>query len=271
MTSPTGEAARAASMSPRDAEAIFFDLDGCLWFGGRLAEGAAQLVADLRADGRKIGFVTNISSGRARDIAGKLTRLGIPAEARDVHMPIEAFAEHPSVRGRPRTFVVGQPEVRAAVAEATEVTDDPDLAELVVFSRDPELTYHTLAEALQPLLRGAPLLTLNGDLRVPVEGGRILPGAGALVTVLTTAAGIEAEVVGKPSAFFFSTALRRFGVAAGRAVMVGDTLDSDIAGGRAAGLWTVHVGGNLMSLHDPAPRPDFAVAELADLRPLLGM
>lgn len=252
------------------AEAVFFDLDGCLWFGDALAEGAAELVRDLRASGRRVGFLTNISSGRARDLAAKLTRLGIPTEPRDVLMPIEAFADHPFVRERPTALVVGRPEVRAAVAESTAVTNDPDAAEMVVFSRDPDLTYWTLADALQPLLRGAPLLALNSDLRVPVEGGRVLPGAGAFVAALSAAAGIEAEVVGKPSAFFFRTALRRFGVAAHRAVMVGDTLDSDVAGGLAAGLTTVHVGGNTMSLHDPAPRPDHVVEGLAGVRTLLG-
>src|SRR5690606_22040661 len=119
---------------------------------------------------------------------------------------------HPLVLARPTCLVVGRPEVRAAVAESTAVTDDPDAAQMVVLSRDPDLTYWTLADALQPLLRGAPLLTLNADLRVPVGDGRILPGAGALAAALSAAAGIEAEVVGKPSAFFFRTALRHFGV-----------------------------------------------------------
>src|SRR5699024_5470654 len=99
----------------------------------------------------------------------------------------------------------------------------------------------------------------------------VLPGAGAIVAALTAAAGIEAHVVGKPSPHFFETAVRRFGASADRAVMVGDTLDSDIAGGVGAGMRTVHVGGNVMSLDVPPPRPDFAIERVAELRGLLGV
>ncbi|MEX2501684.1 MAG: HAD-IIA family hydrolase [Trueperaceae bacterium] len=250
---------------------LLFDLDGCIWFGDDLADGAAELVRDLRASGRTVGFVTNISSGRSHQIAEKLTRLGIPATSDQVLMPVEALAEHPRMLARPATFVIGQADLRAAVAELTEVTNDPDRAELVLLSRDPQLHYDDLADALQPLLRGAPLLALNVDLRVPVANGRILPGAGALATALATAAGIEVEVVGKPSRFFLDAALRRFGVDRDQAVMVGDTLDSDIAGGIAAGLTTVHVGGDLRSLRDPAPRPDLSLPDVRALRACLAM
>ncbi len=250
---------------------LLFDLDGCIWFGDVLADGAAELVRDLRASGRTVGFVTNISSGRARQIAEKLTRLGIPTTPDEVLMPVEALAEHPRMRARPTTFVIGQSELRTTVAELTDVTHDPDRAELVLLSRDPQLRYDDLADALQPLLRGAPLLALNVDLRVPVADGRILPGAGALATALASAAGIEVEVVGKPSRFFLDTALRRFGVDRDEAVMVGDTLDSDIAGGRAAGLTTVHVGGDLRTLRDPAPQPDLSLPGVSGLRGLLGL
>lgn len=250
---------------------VLFDLDGCIWFGDVLADGAAELVRDLRDGGRTVGFVTNISSGRNRDVAAKLTRLGIPATPEQVLMPVEALAEHPRMASCPITFVIGQSEVRAAVAKLTEVTRDPDRAELVLLSRDPRLRYDDLADALQPLLRGAPLLTLNADLRVPAAGGRILPGAGVLAVALATAAGIEAEVVGKPSRFFLDIALRRFGVDREQAVMVGDTLDSDIAGGIAAGVATVHVGGDLRSLHDPAPVPNLSLPNVRALRSVFGL
>lgn len=250
---------------------VLFDLDGCIWFGDVLADGAAELVRDLRDGGRTVGFVTNISSGRSHDVAAKLTRLGIPTTPEQVLMPVEALAAHPRMAGRPVALVIGQEELRTAVAELTEVTHDPDRAELVLLSRDPNLHYDDLADALQPLLRGAPLLALNADLRVPVAGGRILPGAGVLAVALATAAGIEVEVVGKPSRFFLDTALRRFGIDRDQTVMVGDTLDSDIAGGIAAGLATVHVGGDHRSLRDPAPTPDLSLPDVRALRAVLGL
>ena len=251
-----------------DVDTVFLDLDGCVWFGDRLADGAIELVRDLRDSGRRVGFVTNTSNSRAEQVASKLLRLGIPTRAEDVVMPIEVLAGHPWMRTRPRVWCLGPAEVREAVAELTSMAETVEEAELLVLGRDPAMTYADLTDALQVLVRGGGLLALNVDPRVPVEGGRMLPGTGALAAALTYASGVRAEVVGKPSRRFFETALRHFGAAAERAVIVGDTLDSDIAGGAAAGLRTVLVGEASPSALDPAPVPDFHVADLREARDL---
>lgn len=251
-------------------KAILFDLDGCLWFGDTPADGAPELLEDVRASGRRVGFVSNVSSTRAADVSAKLHRLGFTATPDEVIVPLDLLAAHPLLAGRPRALVIGNDAVRAAVAEATKVTHDPQEAELVVLARDRAFDYGTLSDALQPLLRGAPLLALNVDARVPAEGGRIEPGAGALAASLETAAGVRAEVVGKPAPSFFQAALRRFGVDAAEAAIVGDTLDADIAGGSAAGMITVHVGTNRGSAHRTPPVPDHAVSDVRGVRALLG-
>lgn len=255
----------------RDVRAVLLDLDGCVWFGRELAPGAAEAVRSLRAAGLAVGFLTNISSGRSSDVAAKLTQLGIPAAAREVLMPIEALASHPRLADRPTALVVGRPEVRAAVAEVTPVSDDPDEASVVVLGRDPTVDYARLTEALQVLHRGGALLALNLDARVPVAGGRLVPGNGAIAALLSTASGVTPEVVGKPARFFFETALRRFGFEPHETVMVGDTLDSDIAGGAGAGLRTVLVGGSHFTSLEPPPAPDYEISALAELPALLGL
>ena len=67
----------------------------------------------------------------------------------------------------------------------------------------------------------------NRDAAFPTPGG-LWPGAGALLAVVTTTTGVEAEVVGKPEAPIFRAALDRAG--AGPPLVVGDRLDTDIEG-----------------------------------------
>lgn len=245
------------------------DLDGCVWFGAELAPGAAEVVDELRAAGLGVGFLTNISSGSTAAIAAKLTDLGIPTSAADVLMPIEALAAHPLFTAARNVYVLARGEVLDAVSSLKSVTKSDESADLVVVGRDPGLTYQDLAAAVNVLDRGGHLLALNLDPRVPVEGGRIVPGNGAIAAALTAASGVVAESVGKPSRFFFDAALARFGFARESTVMVGDTLDSDIAGGAAAGLVTVHVGGSSFTALKPAPRPDHSLSALAELPALL--
>lgn len=245
------------------------DLDGCVWFGSELAPRAAEVVAELREAGLGVGFLTNISSGTTLSVADKLSGLGIPARHTDVLMPIEALAGHPLLATDPLVYVLGRDEVAKAVAEVAATTTDEDAANLVVVGRDPDLRYSDLAAALHVLNRGGKLLALNLDTRVPIEGGRVVPGNGAIAAALTAASGVAAESVGKPSRYFFSAALKRFGFDRLTTLMVGDTLDSDIAGGAASGLVTVHVGGSHFTASDPAPVPDHSLNELAELPALL--
>ncbi|HLR45799.1 MAG TPA: HAD-IIA family hydrolase [Deinococcales bacterium] len=251
-------------------ETFFFDLDGCIWFGDELAPNAARLVARLRASGKRVAFVTNVSSATAGAVAGKLERLGIPAVAEDVMTPLTVLDRHRLLEGNPEVFLLGNEAIRATLTEAGfRLTADPEAARVVIASRDTGLTYSQLAEAATALFSGAELLALNLDARVPVTGGKYVPGNGAIVAALTTATGVTAEALGKPSEFYYAQALRRFSAAPATTAMIGDNLDSDIAGGNAADLLTIQVGGDTYSQREPAPVPDHSVADLHGLEQLL--
>jgi HAD superfamily hydrolase (TIGR01450 family) len=252
------------------AETFFFDLDGCIWFGDELAPGAAELVAGLRQAGRRVCFVTNITGTTAALVAEKLSSMGIPAAEADVQTPFSILPLHRLVSERSPAFVLGNDIIRAAILDAgIAITDDPAQAQLVIVSRDTALDYTDLAEASQALYGGAALLALNLDARVPIRSGVYMPGNGAIVAALTTATGVQAEAIGKPARFFFEQALLRFGAQRSSTVMIGDNLDSDIAGGTAAGLVTVQVGGDTFSQLENPPVPSFKVADLLELRHLL--
>lgn len=258
-----------------DAKSFLLDLDGCVWFGDEPAPGAAALVADLRERGVGVGFLTNTSSSGAAALAEKLGRFGIPARAADVLTPLDVLAEHPAVRAGRRALVIGSDDVRAVLAahgaELVHLAERrPDA---VVVGKDEGLDYRRLVEATQALCDGAALVALNLDPNVPAAGGRTLPGVGAIVAALVTASGARAELVGKPSRTYFEHALKRFGMRPESTVMVGDRLDSDIAGGHRAGLRTVLVGGATGDAVNggaaDAERPDLRVASLAELHDLL--
>lgn len=251
-------------------ENYFFDLDGCIWFGDQLAPHAAELVSELRLAGKKVSFVSNITSSTGALVASKLRLLGIPATEAEVMTPFTILADHPLLVGEKNVYLLGNEQMQHALAGlGLRLVSQPLEADIVVVSRDPQLTYSELAEATQALDNGADLLALNLDARVPVEDGLYLPGNGAIVAALTTATGAEVHAIGKPSSYFFERALQRFGADRQSTVMVGDNLDSDIAGGLAAGLTTIHVGGGTFTQFAEPPVPQYSVPDLAQLIELL--
>lgn len=246
-----------------------FDLDGCVWNGGTPAPGAAALIVALRSTGLGVFFLTNVSGSTAPALAARLSRAGIVTEPAAVMAPLSVLPRHPLLRDRPAALVIGTAVVHAVLREhGVRVVENPEDAGIVVVGRDPRMTYGDLAAAVRALDRGAPLLALNLDRRVPSGGGVFVPGVGAIVAALTAATGVQPEVVGKPSAFYFQEALRHFGIAAGGTAMVGDSFDSDVAGGARAGLRTVLVGPGLGD-EDAGVCPDVRVGDLDELRRLL--
>jgi HAD superfamily hydrolase (TIGR01450 family) len=253
-----------------DCRGFVFDLDGCVWQGDTLNPGARETLTALHGAGRGVAFLTNNSRARGRDMRAKLRRLGLDW-AEHALTPLEILGQVIRERfGPSRVLVIGAPELEAVVAEAGhEVVRPPDFrkATVVAVGNDFELSYERLAAAARAAAGGAPLVTPNVDPRLPIEDGDFLPGCGAIVAAVSAAAGVAPIVVGKPEPPLFRIALERLGIAPAQAAMVGDSVESDVGGGRRVGMRTV--------LYAPAGAPatvaDVVVRSFTDLAALAGV
>lgn len=113
-------------------------------------------------------------------------------------------------------------------------TTDP---EIVVLGRDRDFNYQRLSAAANAIRRGADLIVANPDLSHPGGGGRIVPETGALLAAILASAGpVPYRTIGKPESHLFELGLRRLGVRASDAVMIGDNPLTDGEGARRAGI-----------------------------------
>jgi HAD superfamily hydrolase (TIGR01450 family) len=244
-----------------------FDLDGCVWAGSALLPGARELIEALRADGRRVVFVTNSSRERAAQIAARLSDLGIPAAAPDVLAALDLLGEAIRRRvGQAAVLPLGTREMQDVLRAAGHTVvafDDWRLAKVVAVGNDPLFDFGRLRAAARAVAGGAMLFTVNLDARLPVAPGEFDPGCGALTEAVAVAGGSRPVVVGKPYAPIFELALERLGCRPSEAVMVGDSLTTDVAGGRAAGMVTVWIAP--ADVHRAAPEADVVVESLGQL------
>src|SRR5207237_8300369 len=110
----------------------------------------------------------------------------------------------------------------------------PPPPDTVVVGLDLHFSYAKLAEAQRALLAGARFVASNKDRAYPVEG-RLLPGAGSLVSAIEIASGRQALCIGKPEPFLFQEAIRRAGRSGDRIVVVGGSTDSDMVAAHRLG------------------------------------
>jgi HAD superfamily hydrolase (TIGR01457 family) len=215
-------------------DVLLFDLDGVLYRGDEPVPHAVSSMGVVRASSVPVVFLTNNSSRTPDQVAAKLVGLGIGADPAEVVTSALATADVLAARGGGTAFVVGQEGIRTALTDAgLQVVDgEPERVDHVVVGVDLDATYAKLRTACVLVQRGAHLIATNPDRSFPAPGA-LWPGAGALLAVITETTGASAEVVGKPYAPLFEVAAARAG--ARRPLVIGDRIDTDIAGAVALG------------------------------------
>lgn len=247
------------------------DLDGVAYRGHEPIEGASAGLAGARAAGMRLVFVTNNASREPESVADQLTSLDIPTQADDVMTAAQAAAALLGSRLAPgaRVLVVGGAGLLTAVRSAgfTVVTSAQDHPEAVVQGFAPELGWAQLAEAAYAVAGGAWFVASNLDKSLPTARG-FAPGNGALVGAVTAATGVVPDSAGKPASTMYEMAVERAGARA--ALVVGDRLDTDLAGARSGGFDGLHVLTGVSTARDDvlAPaglRPHYVAADLGGL------
>lgn len=214
------------------------DLDGTVYLGDSLLPGAVEAVRLLRAAGVPFLFSTNTSRKSRADVVSALHGMGLEvAEAEVYTAPVAAaqwLRRHELNRIQPliseRTF--------ADFSDFELTGNDPEA--VLVGDLGAGFTFERLNAAFRSLRNGARLVAIHKNrFWLPSSGPTL--DAGPFVAALEYATGVQAALVGKPATEFFEAAVDLLGVERAGVVVVGDDLESDIRGGRDAGLQTCQV------------------------------
>src|SRR3954452_24027860 len=250
---------------------VICDMDGCLWIGDELTARADEAIAAIRAAGKGLAFVTNNPRRNAEDYVAKMWRLGMQASAGDI-VTVGGATQHllAETRQGRTAFVIGSDALHKHVTDAgLKVLNGTDLAsraEVVVVGGTDEWTSYDVRIAAMAARRNGDLIATSLDPTYPMPDG-FWPGTGALVRAVEVASGQTATVAGKPQPQLVISALDRLGP--GRAVMIGDRIDTDIAAAAKAHIDAALVLSGGATREEAAAAPDpkpVAVADtLADL------
>jgi glycerol-1-phosphatase len=257
-----------------DRPVVCCDLDGVVWRGEEPIPGAPEAIAQLRAAGMRVGFVSNNSSLPVGDVTDKLAAAGVPASPDDVMTSAVAAAALLASTlepGAPVLACAGPGVVEALTAAGLRpVRRAPADAVVVGLHRD--FDFDELDRASAAVRDGAHFVATNLDATYPVAGGMI-PGSGAIAAAVATASGRVPEVAGKPQRAMVELVRTRLGRTG---VVVGDRPSTDGAFADALG-WPFALvlsgvtrreavaGGEAI----PEPPPPFVADDLVALAPQL--
>lgn len=256
-------------MNFKDIKGLILDMDGVLWRGDEPLPGMADFLKMLQGRGLPFVLATNNSSKTAADYVTKLARLGVPGvQAEQIVTSGAATVAYLKERYPEGThiYVVGGDGLRQNVTDAEFVLSDTD-AEAVVVGMDRLMTYDKIKRASLLIRAGAAFIGTNADRTFPDAEG-LAPGAGSILAAIETATDQEPIVIGKPFEPMFRAALRILGTLPEDTLMIGDRLNTDIAGAVHLDMPTVLVLSGVSTRSDVETgeiQPDWVYDDLAAL------
>jgi HAD superfamily hydrolase (TIGR01458 family) len=246
-------------------DALLLDLDGTLYVGDSPLPGAVEAVASLVERGVPRRYLTNTTRYSRRTLAERLRSMGFPIALEEIFNAATAARRWLREREMTRVSLYLPEAALEDFAELEIVEERPDA--VVIGDLAGGWSFERLNGAFRQVLDGAALVALQKNRYWRTSDGLTLD-AGPFVAALEYATGRSAVVTGKPSRAFFQLAADSLGLAPARIGVVGDDVETDVAGAQAAGMRGVLVRTGKFreaALAESGITPDRLVASLGEL------
>lgn len=257
---------------PSNIRSLILDMDGVLWKSEEAIGNLPTIFARIRTRGLKVVFATNNGTRTPDQYVERLAGFGVKVEPWQVltsSLVVAHLLKKRFPAGGP-IFAIGESGLIAALTEkgfTPLAVEEAEKAQAVVIGVDRQINFAKMCEATLLVSHGVPFYATNPDKSFPTPRG-IIPGAGAWFSVIVTATNVAPVYAGKPSPALIDEARRLLGTAKEETLVVGDRLDTDIAGGQAAGCPVAQVLSGVSSRGEGEawrPEVDIIVEDLATL------
>ena len=216
-------------------DVVFLDLDGTIYLGGSLIEGASEFLDRLENRGIRRFFLSNNSSKSVGQYLEKLDGMGIDANEEEVLLSTHDLIAWLSNEGVSDTFLVGTEGMREMLEENGISTNSKE-PELVVLGYDTEISYDKLSTASVHLHNGVPMVASHPDMVCPSPDGG-LPDTGAYMALFEATTGMRPKhICGKPNKGMILHKIKELGLETASCAMVGDRLYTDMEMAERAGV-----------------------------------
>jgi HAD superfamily hydrolase (TIGR01458 family) len=248
---------------------ILFDLDGVLYVGSQVIEGAIETVAHIRASGIPCRFVTNTSTLSRDSLQHKINSLGFSIANQEIISAPQAALLYLARKQNPVCRLLLSDDVKKDFKEFQQ--SDTDAEYIIVGDIGDAWSYRLMNEVFIRLMNGAQLIAIHKNRFWQTEKG-LQMDIGGFVEALEYTSNTKAKIIGKPSSDFFRIALSDMGLQPDEVAIIGDDIDVDVGGGQQAGLTGILVktGKYRQDYADESPiKPDYLIDSIKDLPGIL--
>ncbi len=223
---------------PNSIRGILFDLDGVLYVGNQVIEGAIDTVSDIKKAGYSCRFITNTSTLSLSSLQQKMHRLGFAINENEIISATRATLIYLQQFTNPVCQLLLAEDVKKDFHAFKQSAVEADF--VVIGDIGDQWSYPLLNQTFNLLVNGAQLIAIHKNRFWQTEHG-LQMDIGGFIEALEYASQTQAIIMGKPSTDFFNAALMDMQLSAEHVAIIGDDIDSDIGGGQQAGLFGIQV------------------------------
>ncbi len=249
---------------------ILSDMDGVIYRGKSLVDGAQAFINRLRETKTRFLFLTNNSEQTPIDLKRKLELMGIEGLSEDNFitsaMATASFLQAQKPNGS--VYVIGGSGLSSELYNVGfSITESqPDY---VVVGKTAHFNFDMMKKAVNFIQKGAKFIATNPDVVDPTENG-LEPACGSIIASIETACGKKPYIVGKPNALMMMIARKKLGAHSSETAIIGDRMDTDIVAGLEAGMTTCLVLSGVSSketIENFPYRPNYVFNNVGEIYP----
>ena len=236
-----------------EIEFFILDMDGTIYLGNKVIDGAIDFINNLNKSGKQYVFLTNNSSKSRSFYKAKLEKLGLEIDEDKIITSGEATIIYlQSIKPCSKIFLLGTPAledefITAGFKITNKYEEDIDF---VVLGFDTTLTYEKVWVACDLIRDGVKYIATHPDKNCPLDGGKYMPDAGAIIELIYASTGKRPYIVGKPNPEVIECIIKKYKIHKDKIAMVGDRLYTDIQTGINAQITSILVLSGETTLND---------------------
>ncbi len=231
-----------------DVKIVMFDLDGTIYYGSQIIDGANDAIRHCRDCGKQVYFLTNNSTKTRQQIFDKLRGMDIDCTYDEVLTSGYVAALYAQKEDLQDIYLCGSENLASEFASCGVQTSDAEHAKNLLIGYDPDFTYEKMTEAVRVALKADAIIACNKERTYLGEGAQPFPGCGGMVAPIEWCANRSSDyVIGKPNTLMLDIVCDQAGLDSNEILMVGDTYESDILMANKKGCPSVLISSQMYS------------------------
>lgn len=227
-------------MDIKGFDVVLFDLDGTIYYGNKIIEGANDTISFFRKHGKKIYFTTNNSTKTRQQIYERLKNMGVDCSLKEVLTSGYLAALNAKKHFMEDIYIFGSENLISEFKEVGVVVNQEETAKNLLIGYDPNVTYEGLTKALQVAMHANCIMACNKERVYPGDNGRLMPGCGAMTAPIEWCANRPCDfIIGKPNTLMIDLLTGIEHIEANRFLVIGDTYESDIIMANCSGAKSI--------------------------------